>query len=82
MPIGASGLEAARDAMGRMIAGIGHMVAEAVEDPELQAFYEGLYKSEAKHGHLFVQLLLQEVEEDLVYPRLHELAEVEADIIR
>ncbi len=58
------------------------MVAEAVEDPELQAFYEGLYKSETKHGHLFVQLLLKEVAEDLVYPRLLELAEAEAEIIR
>ncbi len=58
------------------------LVAEALPDPELRAFYEALHKSETKHGHLFVHLLLREVDEQLVYPRLQELAEAEADIIR
>ena len=57
------------------------LIAEALDDSELKAFYSRLWKSEVKHGHLFVHLLLKEVDEDAVYPRLHELAELEAGIV-
>jgi len=58
------------------------LVAEALDDPELKTFYADLHRSETKHGHLFVHLLLQEVDAAAVYPRLKELAEIEADIVR
>jgi len=58
------------------------LIAAALEDPALKSFYQSLHKSETKHGHLFVHLLLKEVDERLVYPRLQELAVQEADIIR
>ncbi len=57
------------------------LIAEALDDSELKSFYSKLCKSEVKHGHLFVHLLLKEVDEDAVYPRLHELAALEAGIV-
>ena len=57
------------------------IIAEALEDPALSGFYHSLWKAEAKHGHQFVHLLLQECEPELVYPRLDELAAEEARII-
>ncbi len=57
------------------------LIAEALEDPKLKSFYTKLWNSEIKHAHQFVHLLLREVDEDAVYPRLHELAEFEASIM-
>ena len=57
------------------------LVAEALTDPELKLFYTELYKCEKKHGHQFVDLALKETTPDLVYPRLQELAEHEAEIM-
>ena len=57
------------------------LIAEALEDPELKSFYTKLWNSEIKHAHQFVHLLLREVDEDAVYPRLHELAKFEASIM-
>ena len=57
------------------------LIADALEDSELKYFYSKLHNSEVKHGHQFVHLLLKEVDEDAVYPRLHELAELEAGIV-
>ncbi|MDJ0654840.1 MAG: tRNA-(ms[2]io[6]A)-hydroxylase [Xanthomonadales bacterium] len=57
------------------------LVAEALTDPELKRFYTELYKCEKKHGHQFVDLALKEAPPDLVYPRLQQLAEHEADIM-
>ena len=57
------------------------LLARELEDEEMRAFYERLYKAELKHGHLFVHLLLKEFDEDVVYPRLQELLELEARIV-
>jgi len=54
------------------------IVAEHVDDPELAAFYEKLWKSEVKHAHIFVLLLHKEYPADLIEPRLAELIELEA----
>jgi len=58
------------------------MLADALENGQVKSFYERLYRSETKHGHLFVQLLLKDYDEEAVYPRLKELMAIEADIVR
>lgn len=56
------------------------LVAEAVEDPEIKAFYKRLWTSEAKHGHIFVKFALNYWDEATVYQRLEELVADEARI--
>ncbi len=58
------------------------LIADALPDPELKRFYRGLWASEVKHGHQFVDLALPYFEHDLVYARLHELAAREAEIMQ
>ena len=58
------------------------MLAGALENGPIKSFYERLYRSETKHGHLFVQLLLKDYDQDVIYPRLEKLIAVEADIVR
>ncbi len=57
------------------------MVAEALEDPELQKFYKMLWVSEAKHGHIFVKMALNYFPEEQVYSRLEWWVEKEAEAI-
>jgi tRNA-(ms[2]io[6]A)-hydroxylase len=57
------------------------LLADALDQGPLQVFYERLRKSETKHGHLFVQLLLKEFDEKVVYLRLEELMKIEAGIV-
>jgi len=57
------------------------LLARELEDETMRNFYARLWKAELKHGHLFVHLLLKEFDEQLVYPRLHELLELEAKIV-
>jgi tRNA-(ms[2]io[6]A)-hydroxylase len=57
------------------------ILADALEDPTMKAFYKRLCDSETKHGHLFVHLLLKEHDEGKIYPRLSELMEIEAEIV-
>ncbi len=57
------------------------LVAEALEDKELQRFYKMLWVSEAKHGHIFVKMLLNYFSEEEVYPRLEYFIEEEGKII-
>jgi len=57
------------------------LIAEALTEPDLKSLYDRFWKAEAKHGHLFVDLLLREFEPARVYPRLQELAAREAAII-
>ena len=58
------------------------LIAEALTDPELKAFYTDLQKAEQKHGHLFVHLLLNEFPEQAVYTRCQELMQEEACIVQ
>ncbi|MDH3589667.1 MAG: tRNA-(ms[2]io[6]A)-hydroxylase [Gammaproteobacteria bacterium] len=57
------------------------LIAAALADHELKAFYTELHNAEKKHGHLFVHLLLKEYPEDKVYPRCEELMQAEARIV-
>ena len=58
------------------------LLAAALDDGPMKSFYDRLRKSETKHGHLFVQLLVKEFDDNTVYPRLEELMKIEADIIQ
>ena len=57
------------------------LVADALTDPELKTFYQRLWVSEKKHGHLFVNLMLHYVSESEIRERLAFLLEKEAEII-
>ena len=59
------------------------MVSEALQisDPALARFYKQLWGSEAKHGNQFVEMSLSYFEPEIVYARLHDLVQREAEII-
>ena len=58
------------------------LISHALDDSELKIFYRDLWASEARHGHVFVEFALHYFDEKTVYLRLHELAEIEADIVK
>ena len=57
------------------------LVAEALEDGDLQKFYKMLWVSEAKHGHIFVKMALNYFPEEQVYSRLEWWVDREAEAI-
>ncbi|MCH8330935.1 MAG: tRNA-(ms[2]io[6]A)-hydroxylase [Bacteroidetes bacterium] len=57
------------------------LIAESIEDKELQIFYKKLWTSEAKHGNLFVRLALNYCTEVEIYERLDWFMDEEAKII-
>ena len=57
------------------------IIAEALEDAALGAFYERFWKAEAKHGHQFVDMVLPYFDADAVYARLDALMAREAEIV-
>jgi len=57
------------------------MVEEALQEPEIKRFYKILWASEAKHGNIFVELALHYFTEEVVYKRLNELLDMEAEIL-
>ena len=54
---------------------------EYVQDPELAAFYGGLFESEARHHATYIRLALDFGSETEIRGRLEELALAEAEII-
>ncbi len=58
-----------------------HVLAEHVQDPELAAFYAGLFESEARHHTTYTRLAKHFAAEEVVMARLEELAALEAAII-
>jgi len=57
------------------------LVSENIKDQELARFYHMIYVSEAKHGHIFVEMALNYFDRDEVFKRWEELAQAEADIL-
>jgi len=57
------------------------LVYENIEDENLKKFYHQLWASEAKHGNLFVKLLLHYFDEPLIYERLQYWVKEEAEIL-
>lgn len=58
------------------------IIAEALEEPELKAFYKRLWAAEMKHGHLFANLMLHYFTEAEIYARLQPLLQAEAAILQ
>lgn len=57
------------------------LVSENIEDEELAKFYHMIYVSEAKHGHIFVEMALNYFDREKVFQRWEELATIEAEIL-
>jgi tRNA-(ms[2]io[6]A)-hydroxylase len=57
------------------------ILARTLEEERLKMFYDRLAKSETKHGHQFVHLVLRECDESIVFARLEELMKLEAAIV-
>lgn len=58
------------------------LVAERIDgDEELRIFYRNLWASEAKHGHVFVDMALRYFDISAVYTRLDRFTELEAEIV-
>lgn len=56
-------------------------LADHVDDPELAAFYRGLFESEARHHTTYTRLAKHYASEEEVVARLDELAYAEAEIL-
>jgi tRNA-(ms[2]io[6]A)-hydroxylase len=56
-------------------------IAEAIQDPELKAFYGRIAQSEERHGDLFIELAGIYFDGADVMPRLAELLDFEADLV-
>ena len=57
------------------------LIAEGVDDKDLQKFYKMLWISEAKHGHIYVKMALEYLPEPKVYDRLQWWTEKEGEIL-
>ena len=57
------------------------IVADHIDDDELNKFYKMLWTSEAKHGHIYVKMALHYFPKEKVYKRLEWWVEKEAAII-
>ncbi len=59
------------------------LIAESESlEPQLQRFYRQLWASEAKHGHIFVEMALRYFAEDVVYERLEDINRDESTIMQ
>lgn len=57
------------------------ILREQLPDPELAAFYDSLFESEARHHSTYVKLAKMYADDEVVHARLAELAAAEAQII-
>lgn len=57
------------------------LIAENIEDGELQKFYKDLWASEARHGEVFVRMALNYFDEETVYSRLNWWMQQESEIM-
>lgn len=57
------------------------LVADHMDDPDLNRFYKMLWTSEAKHGHIYVKMALNYFPEEKVYQRLEWWVAKESEII-
>ena len=57
------------------------LVSDNVKDDELKKFYKELWTSEAKHGNIFVKMMLNYNDKKTVYTRLKELTKEEGKIV-
>jgi tRNA-(ms[2]io[6]A)-hydroxylase len=58
------------------------LIAENHHEAEMEDFYTMLYKSEDRHGNIFVEMALLYYDKDEVFKRLDEMVLLEADICK
>lgn len=58
------------------------IVSEIIGDPDLQQFYSMLYKSEDKHGNIFLEMALTYFEHNEVFDRLDFFINKEAEVCK
>lgn len=58
------------------------LIAENHHESEMEDFYTMLYKSEDRHGNIFVEMALLYYEKDEVFARLDEMVQLEAGICK
>lgn len=58
------------------------IVGQHQQDPDLKKFYTNIAKAEEKHHELFVDLALIYFPKEIVKPRLDELLDIEAAIVK
>ena len=58
------------------------LLADGLENPELRAFYRELERSEARHHGLYLKLASQYFDRERIAPRLDELLDLEASVMR
>ena len=58
-----------------------HLIGEALEDAKLKDFYQRLARAEYRHYTLFMDLALQYFDKNVVFKRLDELLDAEAEIV-
>ena len=58
-----------------------HLIGEALEDAKLKDFYQRLARAEYRHYTLFMDLALQYFDKNVVFKRLDELLNAEAEIV-
>ena len=58
------------------------LVADHMENDDLNKFYKMLWVSEAKHGHIYVKMALNYFPEEKVYSRLEGWVDKEGEIIQ
>lgn len=56
------------------------LISENHPESEMKAFYTMLYKSEDRHGNIFVEMALLYYDTDEVMKRLEEMVQIEAEI--
>ncbi len=57
------------------------LVSQAfVDNEEMRIFYRDLWASEARHGNVFIEMLLNYYDKDMVYERLEVLLQAEAEV--
>lgn len=57
------------------------MIAEAVEDEEMKRFYTMIYKSEERHGMMFLQLAMNYFDKEVIENRYNEMQEIETEVL-
>jgi tRNA-(ms[2]io[6]A)-hydroxylase len=58
------------------------MVGEALPEGKMKQFYQAIAESEGRHNGLFYDLAKEYFSDDIILPRMNELLDIEADIVK
>ncbi|NOT36089.1 MAG: tRNA-(ms[2]io[6]A)-hydroxylase [Saprospiraceae bacterium] len=57
------------------------LIEENLSDPDYKKFYKMLWTSEAKHGHIYINMALHYFPEEIVYDRMEWWIDREAEVV-